>query len=244
MRLAKKFQNFVRWAILATNRFVMDPGSSIREGETRRRPAWESALAATRQSLLTRLKQSDDHDGWQRFFDTYAGVIRALALRSGLASAEADDALQETLLSVSREMPGFRYDPAKGSFKAWLFQIARRRIVDQFRKRERQQRDGNDAEDLLARIADPTAQTLDQLWEDEWRSNQLQLAISRVKGKTSARQWQMFDLVALQNLPSRRICDLLGVNRAQLYMARMRVGRLLKTEMQSLGSREDAFDLP
>lgn len=222
----------------------MDPASSIREGAPRRQPAWGSALASTRQSLLTRLKKSDDHDGWQRFFDTYAGVIRALALRSGLASAEADDALQETLLSVSREMPGFRYDPAKGSFKAWLFQIARRRIVDQFRKRERQQRDGNDVENLVTRVADPNAQTLDQLWEDEWRSNQLQLAISRVKVKISARQWQMFDLAALQNLPSKRICDLLGINRAQLYMARMRVGRLLKSEMQSLESKEHALDLP
>jgi RNA polymerase sigma factor (sigma-70 family) len=222
----------------------MDLGSSMREGEIQKRqPAWGSALAATRQSLLTRLKQSDDHDGWQRFYDTYAGVIRALAVRSGLAAPEADDALQETLLSVSREMPDFRYDPAKGSFKAWLFQIARRRIVDQFRKRERKQRDGNDVEGVISRAPDPNVQALDQMWEDEWRFNQLQLAINRVKLKISPRQWQMFDLAALQNQSSKRVCDLLGVNRAQLYMARMRVGRLLKTEVQSIGSQEHALDM-
>src|SRR5690349_2833344 len=109
----------------------MNAGSTLDcESIPARRASWGDALAATRLSLLTRLKQCDDKDGWQRFFDTYAGVIHALAVRSGLSTTEADDALQETLLSVAREMPNFRYDPAKGSFKSWLFKIARRRIVD------------------------------------------------------------------------------------------------------------------
>jgi RNA polymerase sigma-70 factor, ECF subfamily len=198
------------------------------------RALWGQALAATRQSLLTRLKRSDDQDGWQRFFDTYAGVIHALAVRSGLSRTEADDALQETLLSVAREMPNFRYNPAQGSFKAWLFQIARRRIVDQFRRRARRQRDGDDANDAIERAVDLTGERLHELWEDEWKQNQLQLAIDKVKQKVAARQWQMFDLTALQNWPTKRVCELLGVNRAQLYMARMRVSRALKTEMEGL----------
>ncbi len=212
----------------------MEPGSSLRATRATPRPDWGAGLAATRLSLLTRLKKSDDHDGWQQFFDTYAGVIHALAVRSGLSVAEADDALQETLLSVSREMPGFRYDPSRGSFKSWLFQISRRRIVDQFRRRGRRQRDGDDAGDAIAQAADPSADPLTQLWEDEWRQNQLKLATERVKLKVAARQWQMFDLAALQNWPVERICSLLGVNRAQLYMARLRVGRLLKAEIQAL----------
>lgn len=213
----------------------MDQDSIVRaEGERRRREGWGNALAATRHSLLTRLKRSDDHDGWQRFFDTYAGVIHALAVRSGLTPSEADDALQETLLSVAREMPDFRYDPTRGSFKAWLFQISRRRIVDQFRRRARQQRDGDNADDVVERAVDPQADALSVLWDDEWRQNQLQLAIERVKQKVAARQWQMFDLAAIQNLPADRVCDLLGVNRAQVYMARMRVGRMLKAEAQAL----------
>jgi RNA polymerase sigma factor (sigma-70 family) len=200
---------------------------------------WPSSLEATRQSLLTRLKKSEDQEGWQRFFDTYAGVIHALALRSGLHQAEADDALQETMLSVAKEMPSFKYDPARGSFKAWLFQISRRRIADQYRRRLRNQRDGNDANDFMSEIADPKGDALTQLWEDEWRENQLHLAVERVKRKVAPRQWQMFDLVALQHWPTERVCEFLAINRAQLYMARMRVGRLLKAEIQALAS-----DLP
>lgn len=202
------------------------------------RSAWASSLEATRHSLLTRLKQADDHDGWQRFFDTYAGVIHSLALRSGLNAAEADDALQETLLSVAKEMPGFRYDPARGSFKSWLFQITRRRIADQFRRRARHQRECDDAFDRVSEMPDPNSDALSEHWESEWRDNQLHLAVERVKRKVSPRQWQMFDLVALQHWPTERVCDFLGVNRAQLYMARMRVGRLLKSEIQSLTSED------
>jgi RNA polymerase sigma factor (sigma-70 family) len=208
-------------------------------GPGRQRTMWPSSLEATRQSLLTRLKKSEDQEGWQRFFDTYAAVIHALALRSGLNQAEADDALQETMLSVAKEMPSFKYDPARGSFKAWLFQISRRRIADQFRRRLRNQRDGNDANDLMSEIADPKGDALTQLWEDEWRENQLHLAVERVKRKVAPRQWQMFDLVALQHWSTERVCEFLGINRAQLYMARMRVGRLLKSEIQALSS-----DLP
>jgi RNA polymerase sigma-70 factor (ECF subfamily) len=99
-------------------------------------PSWE----ATRRSLLTRLKDLGDSQGWQRFSDTYSGVIRSLAVKAGCSPTEADEALQESLISVAREMPDFRYDPARGSFKAWLFCIVRRRIGDQFRRRARQQR--------------------------------------------------------------------------------------------------------
>jgi hypothetical protein len=47
----------------------------------------------------------------------------------------------------------------------------------------------------------------------------------------------MFDLAALQAWPTDRIIALLGVNRAQLYMAKMRIGRLLKAEIQT--AKED-----
>jgi RNA polymerase sigma factor (sigma-70 family) len=215
----------------------MEPDSSLRSViAARRSAAYVSALAATRESLLTRLKSTDDHDGWQRFFDTYGGVIHGLAVRSGLSKTEADDALQETLVSVAGEMPGFKYDRAKGSFKGWLFQIARRRIADQFRRRARRIRDGDDAGNVVEEAADVGANALETLWEDEWRENLLQLGIERVKLKVAAKQWQMFDLLALQDWPTEKICELLGVNRAQLYMAKMRVGRLLAAEVQALGA--------
>ena len=209
----------------------MDTTATLAQA-TRHRTQWSRSLEATRLSLLTRLKHPDDSDAWQRFFDSYGMVIHAFALKAGLSPTEAEEALQETLLSVAREMPGFRYDPAKGSFKAWLFTIARRRIVDQFRQRARSTRDRATTEEDLAELPDPAGDPLSRVWEEEWRQNQLQLAVARVKQQVSPRQWQVFDLAALQQWPTERICQTLGVNRAQIYMAKMRVGRMLKAEVQ------------
>jgi RNA polymerase sigma factor (sigma-70 family) len=156
----------------------MDNASTaVRAAATR--PRWStSALEATRQSLLTRLKDHADHDGWQRFFDTFGGVIHALALKAGLSASEADEALQETLVSVAREMPDFRYDPSRGSFKGWLFQITRRRIVDQVRKRVLQP---HQSDQTIDQLADPAADPLSRDWDEDWRHNQIQLALERVK---------------------------------------------------------------
>src|SRR5262245_13742140 len=95
------------------------------------------SFTGTRLSLLTRLKNWDDSEGWREFFDTYGKPIYRFAIKSGLSDAESQDVVQETLLAVAKQMPGFRYDPSKGSFRRWLFNQTRWRIADAFRKRQR-----------------------------------------------------------------------------------------------------------
>lgn len=197
-------------------------------------PSWE----ATRRSLLTRLKDLDDDQGWQRFSDTYGGVIHGLAHKAGCSPTEADEVLQDTLISVAGEMPGFRYDPSRGSFKSWLFCIVRRRIADQFRRRVRHERHRVDGNCELGEVPDPAGDPLGPIWEDEWRQHRLQQAIERVKQKVAPAQWQMFDLATLQDWPTERICALLGVNRAQIYMAKMRISRVLKAELAAVIAAE------
>src|SRR5918996_4191140 len=91
----------------------------------------------TRKSLLSRLKNWDDNDSWQKFFDTYWKLIYGVALKSGLTDAEAQDVVQETVLSVAKNIAEFKYDPSVCSFKTWLMQVTRSRISHQFRRRKR-----------------------------------------------------------------------------------------------------------
>src|SRR5437868_7307561 len=95
-----------------------------------------SGLIATRRSLVDRLANWDDQRRWQEFFDTYWKLIYSAARKSGLADAEAQEVVQETVITVAKNVGRLDYDPAVGSFKGWLLQITRRRIADQFRKRE------------------------------------------------------------------------------------------------------------
>ncbi len=89
----------------------------------------------TRESLLSRLKDWNDDASWKVFFDTYWRLIYNAATRAGLNDAEAQDVVQETVLSVLKAMPKFKYEPERGSFKSWLWQVTKRRIADLQRKR-------------------------------------------------------------------------------------------------------------
>ncbi|MBI2929478.1 MAG: sigma-70 family RNA polymerase sigma factor [Verrucomicrobia bacterium] len=203
----------------------------------------------TRQSLLSRLKNWDDQESWREFFDTYWRLIHRVARKAGLREDEAQDVVQETILSVAKKMPGFKYDPAVGSFRGWLFQLTRWRIINQFKKRqvltpapaptrwdseaaETAPLDSLDAP--LEEIPDPAAPPLDAVWEEEWQQHLLTTAIARVKARISPSLYQMFDLHVNKRLAVTEVAQALGVSAAQIYLAKHRVGRLLKQEVKKL----------
>ncbi len=72
----------------------------------------------TRASLLSRLKNPDDHGSWQTFFDTYGSLIHAQAKNGGLTDDETQEVVQETMIEVSERIKTFQYDSRIGSFKA------------------------------------------------------------------------------------------------------------------------------
>jgi len=67
----------------------------------------------TRSSLLSRLRDLGDSGSWRDFFETYWRLLYNVARKSGLADAEAQDVVQDTVIAVARKMPGFHYDPAR-----------------------------------------------------------------------------------------------------------------------------------
>src|SRR5437868_12698229 len=130
----------------------------------------KSALIATRRSLVDRLANWDDQRRWQEFFDTYWKLIYSAARKSGLADAEAQEVVQETVITVAKNVDRLDYDPAVGSFKGWLLQITRWRIADQFRKREpdaatRLPKPDDPLTATIERVPDSRIVDLDALWE-------------------------------------------------------------------------------
>jgi len=97
----------------------------------------------TRASLLKRIKDPADQKSWREFFDIYWRLIYAVAVKAGLNDAEAQDVVQETVIGVTKKMPGFEYVPGRDSFKGWLLQLTRWKIADQFRKRQPVDRPSN-----------------------------------------------------------------------------------------------------
>ena len=199
-------------------------------------------LIPTRQSLLSRLKDWNDQESWKAFFDTYWRLIYNAAVKAGLTDAEAQDVVQETVISVLKSMPTFEYEAEKGSFKTWLLRLTRWRVLDQLRKRQR------DIEPKAAtrtstqtatieRVIDPVGMKLEAIWNEEWERNLMEAAIERVKRKVDPRQYQVFDLCVVKEWSPARVARALKVNRGRVYLIKHRINNLIKKEIAHLRAK-------
>jgi RNA polymerase sigma-70 factor (ECF subfamily) len=168
-------------------------------------------------------------------------LLVSVSRRAGLSEADAQDLAQDVLTMVARQMRLFRYDPGRGSFKAWLLTLTRRRIARHWRrgKSEREHRQERPATQtgetgFLERVPDCNGDRLESVWEAEWEQNILDAALRRVRARVSARQFQIYTLAALQQVPLGTISSALGVNAAQIYLPKHRVGRQVKAELRHL----------
>ena len=191
----------------------------------------------TRYSLLSRMQDREDQDSWKDFFDTYWRLIYSFAIKSGLTDAEAQDVVQETVISVARDIQKFKRDRTLGSFKGWLRNLTRWRIADQFRKRTR----SLPAETNLSipfpgsdEIAGPVNAELEAIWEADWQANLLEAAMERIKPRVKEEHYQIFDLNVVRQWPAGKVSQALGVNIGMVYLAKHRVMALIKKEIRVL----------
>ncbi len=208
--------------------------------------AWMNAgneFLPTRQSLLSRLKDWNDQESWRAFFDTYWRLIYNAAIKAGLTDAEAQDAVQETLISVMNSMPNFHYDSATGSFKAWLLRLTKWRISDQLRKRQREierprcDSSTSDETATVERLPGAEEPELEAVWDEEWERNLIEAAVERVKKKVDPKQYQIFDLYVLRKWTVSKVAQTLSVNAGLVYLTKHRINRLLKKEIAYLQTK-------
>lgn len=191
-------------------------------------------LIPTRYSLLSRLQNRDDQVSWRDFFDTYWRLIYSIALKSGLTEAEAQDVVQETIICVAKDIEKFKRDRTLGSFKGWLRNLTRWRIGDQLRKREPVVLVENSGFLEPPELPDPADAVLEKIWEEEWRANLMAAAAERVKRRVREEHYQIFDLNVVRQWPANKVAKALGVNIAQVYLAKHRMLALIKKEVRLL----------
>jgi hypothetical protein len=75
---------------------------------------------------------------------------------------------------------------------------------------------------------------LEKHWQDEWETNLLEVAITRVKNKVDPRDFQIFDLSTSQNWSPGRIAQAIKTNVANVYLVKHRVKKLIEKEVQML----------
>lgn len=189
----------------------------------------------TRRTLLSRLKDWDDQVSWQDFFDTYSRLIYSTAARAGLNDSESQDVVQEVIIAVARQMPAFRYDPAIGSFKNWLLRITQRRIADQLRRKYREGAlESAPERSTVQEPAAPESTEESNRWDEAWEENLMRAALAKVRARVDPKQFQVFDCYVLKSWPVKDVVQTLDVTPNQVYLARSRVGTLVRKELDRL----------
>ena len=200
-------------------------------------------LLPTRTSLLGRLKNWQDEETWQEFYNLYRRLIFATAVKAGLTESEAEDVVQETVLSVAKTIDHFEYDRTRCTFKGWLRHLAEKRIADQFRKRSRNPTAhpaGNCAGEetpVLERLPAAESLALEAIWEEEWRQNLFNAALERVKAQANPEQYQIFDFYVLRKMAVKKVAAALEISSGKVYLDAHRISRLIKKEVQALEKR-------
>ncbi len=186
----------------------------------------------TRHSLILRLRNRDDLEAWQQFAETYQPLLYSFAIRRGFQHSDAVDIVQEVLLRVAGAVD--RWDPheQRGSFRSWLYQIARNFMISLLKQRIRRPDiagTGSVVEDA------PDDGAVDPALEDEFdRAMQREIyqwAARRVQAACSRTTWLAFYRTAVEGRSPAAVAEELGLSPGSVYVARSRIIRRLQAEV-------------
>jgi RNA polymerase sigma-70 factor (ECF subfamily) len=187
----------------------------------------------TRPSLLVRLRDPQDADAWRLFLELYAPVIYAFGRKRGLQDADAADLTQAVLQAVNSSVGRRDYDPAKGTFRGWLFGVVRNQL-GKWRRGQRQPRGTGDTADLEQLAQHPARDGDEDVWEQEYKRQRFLIAAQRVRAQVQEASWQAFWQTAVEGRPASDVAVGLGLTLGALYTAKSRVLALVKKEVRGL----------
>lgn len=198
----------------------------------------------TRISLILRLAHPEEVTAWQEFVDVYAPIIHGLALRKGIQAADAEDLTQEILFGIARAIDRFRPDADRAKFRTWLSRIARNMIADYFAGRAKRPMSQSLSDSWLEQaVGGAETGTNDEDFELEKRQSLFRLAANRIQQRVATNTWQAFEATTVHRRSADEVALELEMSLGNLYVARCRVLRLLRIEVEQL-EREHSHIIP
>ncbi|WP_394358464.1 sigma-70 family RNA polymerase sigma factor [Halocynthiibacter halioticoli] len=94
----------------------------------------QSALSQETQWMIA-VRDNRDKAAFGALFDHYAARLKGFVMRSGVSSGQAEEIVQDVMLTVWRKADQF--DPNRAQVSAWVYQVTRNRMIDMIRKERR-----------------------------------------------------------------------------------------------------------
>lgn len=190
---------------------------------------------ATHATLLARLSNGSDDAAWAEFHQRYGELIRRFARGRYLQPSDCDDVLQDVLLSLSKAMlredgGGFRYDPAKGKFRAYLKTMVIHAVAKKSRQKAPAQSLGEVEEATRAMGNDPS---VEEDWESQWRQHHVRNAMVVVEAEFKDSDLEAFRRYALLEQEAAGVAESLGMSVESVYQAKSRIMKRLAHAIES-----------
>jgi RNA polymerase sigma-70 factor (ECF subfamily) len=189
----------------------------------------------TSASLLERLRRAPDAGSWKRLVDLYTPLLQGWLRRHLVPPDDVDDLVQEVMAVLVRELPNFHYDRQRGSFRGWLRTILVNRLRMYWRSRQTRPLATGDSD--LARklddLADPHS-ALSQLWDREHDRHVARQLLEMIEKEFEPASWRAFQRLALEGAEPLAVAAELGMSVNAVYLAKYRVLRRLRQEVQGL----------
>lgn len=192
-------------------------------------------MSETSASLLEDLREHADPRSWRRLMDIYWPLVYGWLRQRGLQHDDAEDLGQDVLHVLMRELPSFRYDRNRGSFRGWLRTITANRLRN-FRRKDRARLvslDGTDWSRLGGELEDPASQ-LSLQWDQEHDRFVARRLLEAIECEFEPTTWQAFRRVAYDGDKPAVVANDLGVSINAVFIAKSRVLRRLRDKMREL----------
>ena len=189
----------------------------------------------TRPSLILRLRDASDHDAWRQFIDLYAPLVYGFARKRGLQDADAADLMQDVLRSVSGAAGRLDYDPRRGTFRGWLYTIARNKVYNFLDRRRRQVRGSGDT-DVREQLESAPANNGEDSgeWDRDFELRLFKQASADVNSEFRANTWEAFWKTAVDGQSSEEVAKALKMSVGAVYVAKSRVLSRLRERVKEL----------
>ena len=203
-------------------------------------------LPRTRQSLLLELAKRSDV-AWSEFLEVYEGAIIRYCISRGLQEADARDAAQAVYTAIHKKMGSWDHDVNRGSFRAWLFRVARNVTVDLLVAKSRSAMSGDSQTmEILSQVRDH--RTHEDGSDEPSTAFRLELkralfewASSRARDEVRDSTWQAFRLTAIDGIKAEDAATKLNISVGSVYTAKCRVMARIRAKVAEW---DNQYDVP
>lgn len=201
-----------------------------------------SPLPQTRHSLLVRL-QGKSGDAWSEFLAIYEQAILNYSRSRGLQDADARDVTQEVLAAVTTKIESWDPSAHRGTFRGWLFRVARNIAVDRIVAQSKQARASGDTRvaQMLSEAPDRNELESDMFWA-EYRRKVFHSAAEQIRPEVKESTWQSFWMTSVEGHKPEDVAAQLGLSLGSVYASKFRIVSRIRTIVARFDDSEHSDD--